>query len=373
MRVVNLERLTDSRLLYEKRPPLFGFLIIGMVLLALTWVVVWSTTTVRPSVVKAAGAIEGAEHAAVVSSVSGRVSEIQAPNGTSVEKGASVLTIESTELAVETQTLQAQRDSLVLQAALQARFTDAVNSEESTFNMDDPMEAQFGHQFESLQNKKAQLRVDRPSLEAQGYAAVEIDNAVRANRLEASELDEAALMESTRLEAELKLQINEVDIRLGGLETGKSAYTVAAEQSGEVYLDPSLADGTVVSAGSPLGSISSTAKGVRLSAYLSVTDRQFVSVGDTARVSVSGLPSVDYGSVEGTIVSIDTDITTVTTTADSASSSSYFVAEVQLDKNYITDKDDKQHELVNGTAVEVSLVYREMTYFEYFLDMLGFK
>lgn len=373
MRVVEIEQLSDSRLLYEKRPPLFGFLIIGMVMVALACVTVWSTTTIRPSVVKAPGAIEGAEHSSVVSSVSGRVSEIQAPNGTSVEKDATVLTIESTELAIETQTLQAQRDSLVLQAALQSRFSEAIRSGENTFNMDDPMEAQYGHQFESLKNKKAQLRVDRPSLEAQGYTAVEIDNAVSANRLEADELDEAALVDSTKSEAEIKLQINEVDIRLSGLETGRSAYTVEAEQSGEVYLDPSVTPGTVVSAGTPLGSISSTAKGIRLSAYLSVTDRQFVDVGDRARVSVSGLPAVDYGSAEGTIVSIDSDITTVTTTTGSADSSSYFVAEVQLGQSYIAGKNDERHELVNGTAVEVSLVYSELTYFEYFLGLLGFK
>lgn len=374
MRVVSLDRLTDSRLLYEKRPPVFAFFVIGLVVVILTTTIVWSLITVRPSVVTAAGAIQGAEHSPIVSSVSGRVSEVQAPNGSDVEAGVPVLTIESTELAVESQTLQAQRDSLVAQADLQARFTAAVEAGVNTFDMADPAQAHFGYQLEMLQNKKSQLRVDRPSLEAQGYSAVEIDNAIKGNRLEMAEIGKSALTESTKLETDLRTQINEVDIRLRGLETGKSAYTVTAPQTGEVYLDSRVTSGSVVSAGAPIGTISSTANGITLDAYLSVSDRQFVEVGDTARVTVSGLPSTDYGNVDGRVVAIDSDITTVSNgTAESASGTSFFVAEIELEHPYIESQGKGKHELVNGTAVEVALTYSEMTYFDYFLDLIGIK
>ncbi|KAA0961997.1 HlyD family efflux transporter periplasmic adaptor subunit [Microbacterium sp. ANT_H45B] len=375
MRVVPLGNLTDSRLLYEKRPPIFGFIVVALVLTILTVTLFWSLNTIRPSVVTAAGAIQGADHATIVSSVSGRVSDIQAPNGSAVEAGVPVLTIESTELAVEAQTLHGQRDSLVAQADLQARFTDAVSTGSNDFNMDDPAEAHFGYQYESLQNKKSQLRIDRPSLEAQGYTAVEIDNAIKGNRLEMVELDKSALAESTKIETDLRTQIKEVDIRLGSLETGKSAYTVTAGQAGEVYLDARVTTGSVISAGTPIGTISSTENGIKLDTYLSVTDRQFVDVGDEARVTVSGLPATDYGNATGKVVAIDSDVTTVAAegAGDSSPSSSYFVAQVEIEHPYITSNANGKHQLVNGTAVEVSLTYNKTTYFEYFLHLLGLK
>ncbi|WP_460802797.1 HlyD family secretion protein [Microbacterium sp. GXF6406] len=374
MRVVSLDQLTDSRLLYEKRPPVFGFLVIGLVLVILATTIVWSLNTVRPSVVTAAGAIQGAEHSPIVSSVSGRVSEVQAPNGSDVEAGVPVLTIESTDLAVELQTLQAQRDSLVAQADLQARFTVAVTNGANTFDTGDPAEAHFGYLYETLQNKKAQLRVDRPSLEAQGYSTVEIDNAIKGNRLEMAEIDKSALVESTKLETDLRTQINEIDIRLRGLETGRSAYTVTAGQAGEVYLDSRVTPGSVISAGTPIGTISSTANGISLDAYLSVPDRQFVEIGDTARVTVSGLPATDYGSADGRVVAIDSDVTTVSDgTGESPSGTSFFVAEIELEHPYIESQSEGKHELVNGTAVDVSLTYSEMTYFDYFLHLIGIK
>ncbi|KJQ55161.1 HlyD family secretion protein [Microbacterium sp. SA39] len=374
MRVVSLGQLTDSRLLYEKRPPLFGFIVIALVLLILVTTIVWASNTTRPSVITAVGTVQGAERSTIVSTESGRVSEVQAPNGTVVEAGVAILKLESTELAVEAQTLQAQRDALVAQADLQARFTAAVANSTNTFNMSDPAEAHFGYQFETLQNKKSQLRIDRPSLEAQGYSAVEIDNAVKGNTLEMTELDKSALADSTKIETDLRIQIQEVDIRLGGLETGKSAYTVTASQSGEVYLDARVTPGSVISAGTPIGTISSTEMGITLDAFLAVTDRQFVEEGDTARITVSGLPTSDFGSVDGIVAAIDSDTTTVSDgNAESTAGTSFFVAEIELEHSYISSKGNGKHRLVNGTAVDISLTYNETTYFDHFLHLIGMK
>jgi multidrug efflux pump subunit AcrA (membrane-fusion protein) len=121
VRTVALTELTDSRILYDKRPPLFGFIVIGLVLLAIIAAVVWATATVRPSVVQGAGTVQGANRALIMSNVSGQVLEVRTPNGAEVAQGDVMMVIDSPELAVERQSLRSQKTSIEASLILQQR------------------------------------------------------------------------------------------------------------------------------------------------------------------------------------------------------------------------------------------------------------
>lgn len=370
MRIVDLHSLTDSRILYEKRPPLFGLLIVALTAIALAAVAVWSSVTIRPSVIEGAGVIEGANRTVVMASVSGRITEVSAPNGSTVDAGDRLIAVESVELDVEKQTVASQKGLLEHTLGLQRRFSESIRVQSNTFDRDVADEAAFYWQFESLRSQKKQLEVSRKSLEALGYTPVEIDNAIADNRLKAEELDSTALSESAAKETELQQQIAEIDIRGKAATTGASAFQVEAPVAGTVHLDELVQVGSVVSAGDQIGSVASTDEGVDVSVYLSVPDRQHVEVGDRATVSVEGLPSVEYEKIAGRIVSINADVTAVPSGA--SGSSNYFMAHLTLDDDVVRTRDGDEHELLNGTAISVDLVHDEITYLDYFRELVGF-
>jgi multidrug resistance efflux pump len=369
MRTVELRDLTDSRILYEKRPPLFGFLVIALAASALVVVLVWASVTNRPSVVEGSGAVEGANRTVVMSSVSGRIVDVSTPNGSSVAEGDRMIAVESVELDAEKQTVASEKALLEKQLGLQTRFSESIRTTRNAFDRDVPEESAFYWQFTSVQNQKAQLRADRPSLEAIGYTPEEIANVIATNALKAQEIDATALSESASKETQLRQQIAELDIRGQAAATGASAFQVAAPVSGTVHLDEGVTIGGVVTAGDRIGSVASTDDGIDVTVFLSVPDRQQVEVGDDAKVTVSGLPSVEYETMRGRIESIDADVTTVPT--GPTKTSTYFVAHLALDENAVHSRTGERRELLNGTAISVAVVYEEVTYLDYFAELLG--
>ncbi|MCD8329799.1 MAG: hypothetical protein LUC27_03805, partial [Lachnospiraceae bacterium] len=52
-----MEQLKDSRLLYDKNPPAFGLILLGIVFCALAAALVWSIVTPRIYIVESSGAV----------------------------------------------------------------------------------------------------------------------------------------------------------------------------------------------------------------------------------------------------------------------------------------------------------------------------
>ncbi|RWZ67777.1 HlyD family efflux transporter periplasmic adaptor subunit [Labedella populi] len=370
-RIVDLDSLTDSRILYEKRPPLFGLLLLALTAGAIVAVVLWSSVTMRPSLIEGVGVIEGANRTVVMASVSGRIAAVDAPNGSRVEAGARVVAVESLELQAEKDTVAAQKALLEKELDLQSRFSQAVRDGENSFRQDVADEAAFYWQFDSLQKQKDQLIVSRESLEALGYTPVEIDGAIADNALKAEELDSTALSESSAEETQIRQQIAEIDIRGRAASTGESAFQITAPVSGTVHLDEGVQVGSVVTAGDRIGSVASTEEGLDVSVYLSVPDRQHVEVGDRATVSVEGLPAVEYEKLSGRVVSIDADVTAMP--IDGTETANYFVVHLALDDDVVRTRDGAEHDLINGTTITVDLVRDEVTYLEYAQELAGFS
>lgn len=373
---LDLRELTDSKLVYERRPPALGFAVIAAAVLAIVVALVWAATTVKPSVVQGVGTVEAANRTYVMSSVSGRVLDVVTPNGSTVEEGDVMIRVESADLSAEQQSVDAQIAALESAFELQQEFTQALASGVNGFDTADPAEAQYHYAFEAFEDQKAQLRVDPPSMQAMGYSDVEIINAQRSNDEKAREITNSALSESAGAAADLRRQIDDLRIRADALSVGGSTLTVVAAASGSVYLEPGLRPGTVISAGDPVGTIASSEAGLVVRAYVSVPDRELVSIGDRATVSVTGLPSVAYEKVEGTVTAIDTDVTTMAaapTDAGGSSGSAMFGLTIDLSRYDVESRSGRQHPLGNGTAVRTELAYDEITYLQYLAQLIGFR
>ena len=372
---MRLGDLTDSRILYEKRLPWFGFLVISLTVLAFVVVASWAAVTIRPSVVHGAGSIESLNRTYVMSSVSGTILEVVTPSGSIVEQQETMITVDSVDLAMEQQTIDAQTEMLVSALRLQDRYTAALETRVNGFDKTVPDESQYYYQFETVRLQRVQLVVDPASMRAIGYSDVEIANAAKGNQLQVREIENTARSASAARAAEIRAQIEQLSIRSSALEVGGRGYNVVAAASGKLYLNPNLKPGTIITAGEPVGTIASEDAGQIVRVYVSVPDRQFVSVGDRVGVSVSGLSPLIYGQIDGVVTSIDNDVTTMTSggTADAAlRNDSVFGISVKLDQDFVEGRDGDRHEVGNGAAVQAEFVYDEMTYLEFLLELLGF-
>lgn len=372
---MRLDELTDSRILYEKRVPLFGFLVISLTVVALVVVTSWAAVTIRPSVVHGAGTVESLNRTYVMSSVSGTILEVLTPSGSIVEQQETMITVDSVDLAMEHQTIDAQVATLGKTLALQDRYTVALETRVNGFDKSIPDESQYYYQFEAIRLQRVQLAVDPASMRAIGYSDVEIANASKGNQLRVREIEDGARSASAAKAADIRAQLEQLHIRSSALEIGGRAYNVVAAASGELYLNPNLKPGTVIAAGEPVGTIASDDAGQIVKVYVSIPDRQFVSVGDRVGVSVSGLSTLIFGQIDGVVTAIDNDVTTLTSGGSAGTTvrnDSVFGVAVKLDQDYVEGRNGEHHEVGNGAAVQADFVYDEMTYLEYVLELLGF-
>ena len=75
--------------------------------------------------------------------------------------------------------------------------------------------------------------------------------------------------------------------------------------------------GMVLSAGTPLATVASENSDLEVVAYVTLNDRPLLHVGDPCKIAITGLSEYSYGTLTGTVTSIDSDVT-------ASSSGSYY-------------------------------------------------
>lgn len=107
--IKTMQQLTDSRLLYDKKLPKFGYILILAVLMLLAVVVIWSMKTPKTYIIHASGVVESSNKNYVMSPYTGKISEIYIKEGSLVQKGDVLFVIESTEMNLQMIQLKEQK------------------------------------------------------------------------------------------------------------------------------------------------------------------------------------------------------------------------------------------------------------------------
>lgn len=107
--IKTMQQLTDSRLLYDKKLPKFGYILILAVLMLLAVVVIWSMKTPKTYIIHASGVVESSNKNYLMSPYTGKISEIYIKEGSLVQKGDVLFVIESTEMNLQMIQLKEQK------------------------------------------------------------------------------------------------------------------------------------------------------------------------------------------------------------------------------------------------------------------------
>ena len=150
--------------------------------------------------------------------------------------------------------------------------------------------------------------------------------------------------------------------RADSLNTGANDYFIYAPTSGVIHMDSPYKEGMVLSAGSALATVASENDDLEIMAMVTVNDRPLLHVGDPCKIAITGLSEYSYGTLTGTVTSIDSDVT-------SSNNGSYYKMTIKPDATYVVSRSGDKVDLSNGMSVTARVEYDQVTYFEYAMEL----
>lgn len=368
--VRTMEQLKDSRLLYEKNLPPFGYVIILIVFILLLSVTIWSIKTPKIYMVNSSGTIESTNKNYIMSPYTGEITSINMTEGMNVEKGDVLFSMKSTDLDLQKEQLVGQKETYENQINQYEKLVKSIKDNKNYFDESNSNDNLYYSQYEAYKSQVAQSEVDVTTYKAYGYTDEQIEAEFIKNQNKITEIYYSAIKSAEDSILQCKTQLETINAQLNAIGTGKNEYVITANESGKIHMSTSYKEGMVVQAASAIGSIASEQDEYIVQAYINAADMPRINIGDKVDVVVSGLSQTVYGTISGHIAKIDSDITT-SQSGDGSSSNSYFKAEVKLDNKYLISKNGDKVNISNGMVVETRIQYDKVTYFEYLLDALG--
>lgn len=365
--VVTFDELRDSKMLYEKDMPTFGYLLLVVLLLLVAAVAYWGIKTTKPYIVKGSGTVESPNKNYVMTPFTGEIANLKIREGDYVAKGDELFSVKNTDSKVQSKQLDNQKQIYEREIEQYNRLVSSIKDNNNYFSSSSSEDSLFYNRYEEYKSQVKQQFVDANALKGYGYSDDQIKEELKKNDAKKSELYYAAIREAETTREQLQTELNALNAQSDAINTGADDYIVKANASGTIHMLAEYKDGMVVQTASPVASISTENDEFFITASVEASDRSRIKEGNSASIEVSGLQQNIYGTIKGEVVEIDSD---VSATEDGKA---YFKVKVVPEKYYLMNKDGNKINLSAGLQTEVRITYEEITYAKYLLDALGIK
>jgi multidrug resistance efflux pump len=365
-----LNDLKDSRLLYEKTLPAFGYLIILVVLALLIALVIWSIKTPKVDVIKSSGTVQSINKNYAMSPYGGEILEITISEGAHIQQGDVLFVVRSTDLDLQKVQLEGQAQIYEEQIAQYERLVQSIQQGKNLFDSSKPEDNLYYSQYELYKSQVEQQKVDTATMKSYGYTDEQI--AVEAEKIaqKVAELYFTSIKSAEDMILQAQAQLDGLHAQMEAIEEGRSDYAVRANETGIVHMLGDYKAGMVVQAAAPIASIASEKDSYLVDAYLPASDAARIEVGDTVDMAVAGLAQSEWGTVVGQVVSIDSDVT-MPQSGEGENAAPYFKVKIKPETDYLINKGGQKVNLSNGVTVEARITYDKVSYFTYVLESIG--
>ena len=365
--VKNFSDLKDSKLLYEKNLPAFGYFLLILLLALMITVTIWGFYNTKPYIVKGIGTIESPNKNYVMTPFTGEIDDIVIKEGDYVSRGDVLFTMKSPETEAQTEQIEAQKKSYEEQISQYDKLARSIRDNTNYFSPSSAEDSLYYSQYEEYMSQVSQQVVDAKGLKEYGYTDEQIQAELKKNDDKKAELYYTALSnaEAGRKQAERELET--LNAQMKAVKKGEKDYTVKASTSGTVHMMTDKKKGMVVQAAEPVASISAENDDFFVKAQISTADRSRIREGCKAELEIAGLQQNVYGTIKGKVTQIDSDMSVT------EKGSGYFNIKVVPDKLYLVSKEGNKVNLKSGLQSDVRITYDEITYAAYVLDALGVK
>lgn len=360
----DINELQDRRIMMEKKLPPFGYALILLTAALILFLVVWSTKNYRTYVSQSNGSVQAANKTYIMSSYSGSITELNIAEGTYVNEGDLIAHIKSTDLDMQQDSLQSQLDIYKKQKSQYEKLVKSIQDDKNYFSETDIDDQPYYYQYETYKSQVAQKAFDASPYQAAGYSDEQIKALMEQNQSEVEALYYSTLQSISASLTSVQSNIDNLQSQMDALSTGANDYYIYAPTSGVIHMDTPYKVGMVLSAGTPLATVASENSDLEVVAYVTLNDRPLLHVGDPCKIAITGLSEYSYGTLTGTVTSIDSDVT-------ASSSGSYYKMTITPDSTYVISNSGDKVDLSNGMSVTARVEYDKLTYFEYAMEALG--
>lgn len=360
----DINELQDRRIMMEKKLPPFGYALILLTAALILFLVVWSTKNYRTYVSQSSGSVQAANKTYIMSSYSGSITELNIAEGSYVNEGDLIAHIKSTDLDMQQDSIQSQLDIYKKQKSQYEKLVKSIQDDKNYFSETDIDDQPYYYQYETYKSQVAQKAFDASPYQAAGYSDEQIKTLMEQNQSEVEALYYSTLQSISASLTSVQSNIDNLQSQLDALNTGANDYYIYAPTSGVIHMDTPYKVGMVLSAGTPLATVASENSDLEVVAFVTLNDRPLLHVGDPCKIAITGLSEYSYGTLTGTVTSIDSDVT-------ASSSGSYYKMTITPDSTYVISNSGDKVDLSNGMSVTARVEYDKLTYFEYAMEALG--
>lgn len=364
-----MEELKDSRLLFEKKLPAFGTMILVIITVALIGVLLWSMNAKKAYMIISQGTVTSETSNYVMPVYTGEIESCYMEEGKLVQTGEVLFTIKSTDYNLQEEQLLANKTAYEKQIMKSELLVKSIKDNINYFEASNPEDELYYSAYEAYKAQVVQNTFDGSMYRAYGYTEEQIENELVKNQGKISEIYYNAIQSAENMAKEAKLQIASLDAQLTAVDSGQKEYSVKAANTGVLHMLADYKTGMVVQTGSAVATITPENSEVTVEAYVSTADMARMEEGNKVQMAVDGLIQTVYGNITGTVNSIDSNITSME--GENGQSNSVFKIRIKPDANYVVSKSGKKVNLSNGMTLEARITYDEVTYFNYILEKLG--
>ena len=225
-RIKNFEELKDSRLLYEKELPEFGYMLIVAVALLMTGVVIWGIKAPKTYMIKAQGTVQSDNKNYVMPSYTGEIIQMNIKEGVLVEKGDELFTIKSGEMNLQLTQLLEQEKAYETKKSQFEKLVQSIKDDKNYFDATSSDDNLYYNQFEAYKSQVAQNQVDVSTYKAYGYTEEQIENQLVINQAKVSEIYYNAIHSAENSIADANTQLDSLKAQKLAVNEGKEEELV---------------------------------------------------------------------------------------------------------------------------------------------------
>lgn len=370
-RIQTLEQLKDSRLLFDKQIPAFGYMLIVIVALFLVGAIVWSMNTPKVYTIQAQGTVTNTDASYVMCTYTGEIEDSYMEEGKLVEAGDTLFTIKSTDYNLQKVQLEDSRLAYEKQISQYQKLVKSIKDNVNYFDSANTDDELYYSTFETYKAKVGQSTVDTNMYKMYGYTDEQIEAELVKNQGKISEIYYSTIQSAESAIQEAELQIASIDAQLSAISSGQDAYVVKASTSGVLHKLADYKPGMVVQTTTTVATITPENGERVIEAYVSTTDMARMHEGDEVQIVVDGLSQSVYGTITGTVRQIDSNVTTQQ--GQDGATVQVFRVLIDMNTDYMISQNGDKVDVVNGMTVVARVQYDKVTYFNYVLEKLGFK
>lgn len=370
-RIHTLEQLKDSRFLFDKQIPAFGYMLIVIVAVFLGGAVVWSMNTPKVYTIQAQGTVTNTDASYVMCTYTGEIETSYMEEEKLVEAGDTLFTIKSTDYNLQKVQLEDSRLAYEKKISQYQKLVKSIKDNVNYFDSANPDDELYFSTFETYKAKVEQSVLDTSMYEIYGYSEEQIEAELVKNQGKISEIYYSTLQSAESAIQEAQLQIVSIDAQLSAISSGQEAYVVKASTSGILHKLADYKPGMVVQTTTTVATITPENGERVIEAYVSTADMARMHEGDEVQIVVDGLSQSVYGTIVGTVRQIDSNVTTQQ--GQDGATVQVFRVLIDMDTDYMVSQSGDKVDVVNGMTVIARVQYDKVTYFNYVLEKLGFK